>query len=309
MQIKSLIHLTKFLQDENTCREFLEEIRWQGEPICPHCGCQSEGEKWRHYKLKSGGKFKGLYKCRYCRKRFTVMTKSMFEGSHVSLRNWLLTIYLFISDKKGMSSVQIGKYIGVTQKTAWFMLNRIRHNIKDKIVLHFKDETQVDETYIGGKNRKRRGIKGTQGRSTKIKTPVMGLLSNSAVYAKVVPDTEAETLKPIIYEYVQEGTTIVSDGLKSYKGLSKFYHHEVVLHSQYEYVNKNGFHTNGIEGFWSQLKRGLNSTYHFCLRKHLSKYCDEFAFRYNTRYMDDGLRFVQFVASAYKRLKYQELII
>lgn len=302
MKIKSLIHLTEFLQDERACREFLEDIRWQGEPICPHCGCQDE----KHYKLKSGGEFKGLYKCRHCRKRFTILLKSMFEGTHIPLKSWFMVIYLFLSDKKGMSSVQISKYIGVTQKTAWFMLNRIRHNLKDKIIVQFKDVTQVDETFIGGKNRKRGGKKGTQGRSTKIKTPVMGLLSDGGIYMQVVPNTQAETLKPIIYNLVEEGSIIVSDEWHAYKGLSKYYIHKVVNHKRNEYV-KDGFHVNGLEGAWGHLKRMLKTTYILASRKHLSKYCDEFVFRYNTKGFSDELRFTQFLASAYKRLKYWDL--
>lgn len=295
----------KSLRDERSCREFLERLRWpNGEIVCPRCGSVSE----KHYRLKTDGHFNGVYKCRDCRKTFTVTVGTMFEGSHVSLQNWFIVIYLFLSDKKGMSSIQIAKYIGVTQKTAWFMLFRIRHNLENKIILQFKGVTQVDETYVGGKNRKRGGKKGTQGRSTKIKTPVMGLLSDGMIYTQVVPDTKARTLKPIIYDLVEEGSTIVSDEWRAYIGLSKYYNHEVVKHKQKEYVNKKGYHVNSVEGAWGHLKRMLKSTYIFASRKHLSKYCKEFDFRYNTRNFDDGLRFTQFVASAYKRLKYKDLI-
>lgn len=306
---KSFVQLLRTLKDEKSCREFLEEIRWQGEPVCPHCGSQSEGEKWRHYKLKSGGKFNGLYKCRDCRERFTVRVGTIFESSHVSLENWFYAIYVFLSHKKGISSVQLAKDIGVTQKTAWFMLHRIRHNIESIFQIRFESETQVDETYVGGKNRKRNGKKGTQGRSTKIKTPVVGLLSDKGVYTIVVPNTRKKVLSTIINTLVKKGTTVVSDGWRGYNGLKKNYHHEVVLHSEEEYVNANGFHTNSIEGFWSHMKRGIIGIYHVASPKYLSRYCDEFAFRYNTRSFSDELRFTQFLVSAYKRLKYQELSI
>ena len=303
----SFVQLLKTLRDEKSCREFLEETRWQGEPMCPHCYTQSAGEYYKHYKLNSGGEFKGLYKCCHCRNRFTVRIGTMFEGSHVSLQNWFYAVYVFLSHKKGISSVQLSKDIGVTQKTAWFMLHRIRHNFENIFHVRFEKETQVDETYVGGKNRKRRNIKGTQGRSTKIKTPVVGLVSNGSVQTIVVPNVKGETLKEIIKTLVMKGSTVVTDGLSSYQGLSTEYIHEVVLHSEHEYVNREGFHTNTIEGFWSHLKRGLIGIYHLASPKYLARYCDEFAFRYNTRSVDDTIRFSVFLISAIKRLKYDEL--
>lgn len=302
---KSFIQLLRTLKDERSCREFLEETRWKGEPVCPHCGSQDE----RHYKLKSRGQFNGLYKCRDCRSRFTVTVGTMFEGSHVSLQNWFYAIYIFLSHKKGISSVQLAKDIGVTQKTAWFILHRIRHNFESIFNIRFEKETQVDETYVGGKNRKRNGVKGTQGRSLKKKTPVVGLLSDGGVYTIVVPDTGKKVLSTIIKAKVKKGSTIVSDGWRGYNGLKKNYDHKVVLHSEGEYVNPAGFHTNSIEGFWSHMKRGIIGIYHVVSPQYLSRYCDEFAFRYNTKGFSDELRFTQFLVSAFKRLKYQELSI
>lgn len=324
-EIRSLIDLMKALPDEKSCREFLEKQRWQGEPICPHCHCQSEGEYYKHYKLKTRGKFNGLYKCRRCKKRFTVTVGTMFEGSHISLQNWFYAIYIFLNHKKGISSVQLAKDIHVTQKTAWFMLNRIRHNFENKIGVRFETETQVDETLVGGKIRKRNKTiinknkqndkneqkitkkKGAQGRSQENKTVVFGLLSEGMVYSRVVADASMEVLQPIIHQFVKDGSTLVSDGWGGYNGLSEFYNHEVVIHSQEEYVNEKGFHTNSIEGFWSHLKRGIKGIYHLVSRKYLQMYCNEFAFRYNTRGLDDIQRFTYFLPSLSKRLKYQEL--
>ena len=301
---ESLIHLIDKLQSEEDCRLYLEDVRWAGQPVCPHCGSISD----RHYKLKIGGQFKGLYKCKDCRERFTVTVGTMFEGSNLPLKKWLLAIYLFLSHKKGISSVQLSKDIKVTQKTAWFMLSRIRHNLKSKSKPKFDDLTQVDETYVGGKNRKGRGKKKkTQGRSLKIKVPVFGAISNGKVYTEVIRNAKGWTLKSIIYELVEKGTTIVSDGWQGYKGLANDYIHEIVDHSHGEYV-KNGFHTNSIEGFWSQLKRGILGIYHLVTPKHLAKYCYEFAFRYNTRDISDGERFIRFINFADKRLRYCELI-
>lgn len=303
---KSLVHLIDTLQTENDCREFLEKLRWKNEPICPHCGSVSEN----HYKLRSKGRFKGLYKCRDCRNRFTVTVGTMFEGSHIKLRQWFLAIYIFSSHKKGISSVQLAKDINVTQKSAWFMLSRIRHNFRDKSEVVFEGITQADETYVGGKNKNRnRGkrIKNTQGRSLKAKVPVFGLISNGYVYTKVVPDTKGKTLKGIIEELVAKGSIIVTDGWKGYRGLSKDYIHKIIEHNKRIYV-KDKFHTNSIEGFWSQLKRGIIGVYHVTSPKHLSKYCDEFAFRFNTRKLKDGERFNLALVSADDKLEYRVLI-
>lgn len=307
-ELRSFVDLMRHCRDEESCREFLEEARWHGEAICPHCHCQEVEDCYRHYRLKTKGKFNGLYKCRRCRKRFTVTVGTMFEGSHISLQNWFYAIYIFLNHKKGISSVQLAKDIHVTQKTAWFMLNRIRHNFEDKVQVQFKEETQVDETYVGGKNRKRSGKKGTQGRNTTIKTPVMGLLSDGMVCTITIPEASGKILKGIIRALVPKSTTVVTDGWKGYNQLHKSgYSHEVVIHKEGEYVNEKGFHTNSIEGFWSHLKRGILGIYHLVSRKHLQKYCNEFAFRYNTRHLGEIQRFAYFLPSLSKRLSYWEL--
>lgn len=294
---KSFIDLFNSLHDETSCREFLEYQRWHGEPICPHCHRQSK----EHYRLKR----QGLYKCKSCRKTFSVTVGTMFEGSHVSLMKWFYAIYIFLSHKKGISSTQLAKDIGVTQKTAWFILERIRHELHGKFIATFNNLTQVDETYVGGKNKGR--VKNAQGRSLKQKVPVVGLLSDGKVQTFVTPNTSGKILKAIIYKLVKEGTTIISDGWKGYVGLSAKYEHKVVDHGTGEYV-KDGFHTNSIEGFWSHLKRGIMGIYHKVSKKHLFRYCDEFAFRYNTRSFSDVERFSLFVMSTYKRIRYHDLI-
>lgn len=303
---KSLVHLIETLQTENDCREFLEKLRWNDEPICPHCGSASE----RHYRLKSRRIFRGLYKCKDCRNRFTVTVGTMFESSHIPLRKWFLAIYVFASHKKGISSVQLSKDIEVTQKTAWYILSRLRHNFRDKSEVVFDGITQADETYIGGKNKnrnKKKKIKNTQGRSLKAKVPVFGLISNGYVYTRVIPNTNGRTLKTIINELVKKNTIIVTDGWRGYRGLSDNYIHKIIEHNKGIYV-KDKYHTNGIENFWSQLKRGIIGVYHVTSPKHLSKYCDEFAFRYNTRKLKDGERFNIALASAEDRLEYRSLI-
>jgi len=233
----------------------------------------------------------------------------MFEGSKIPLRKWFLAIYMFLSDKKGISSIQISKYIDVTQKTAWIMLTKIRCNLTDSIddmEYNLEGEVQVDETYYGGMSKGR--FWQNQGRSLKQKIPVVGLLTKDKVYTFVVNDTEGSTLKGIIYYCVKHGSTVVTDGWHGYRGLSTHYVHKVVFHTKGSYVNKAGFHTNGIEGFWSHLKRGIKGTYHVVSRKWLELYCNEFAYRYNTRNMKDDIqRFMQFLPTANKRLIYSKL--
>lgn len=300
-EIRSFIELTSILHDKNACREFLEHYRWQGVPICPHCNCKSE----HHYKLKNKGGFNGLYKCEHCKKRFTVTIGTIFEGSNVPLNKWFYAIYMFLSRKKGISSLQLSRDITVTQKTAWFMLTKIRHNMSEDEIEKFSGIVQMDETYVGGKN-KNKWNKGTQGRSLKEKTPVVGVLTEDRVYAVVTPDTSQRTLHTIVFGLIKEGSILVTDGWAGYNGLSHLYKRIIVEHNKGIYA-KDGFHTNGIEGFWSQLKRGLKGTYHVVSRKYLQMYCNEFAYRYNTRRITDIQKFMEFMLNIGKRLKHAKL--
>ena len=218
-------------------------------------------------------------------------------------------LHIFFS-QKGISSAQLHKDINVTQKTAWYMLSRIRHSFRVKSIMKFDGVTQVDETFVGGKNMKKpkeRRIKNTQGRSTKTKTVVFGLLSNGIVTTDIIPNTKGKTLKAVIKEMVEEGSIVVSDGWVGYSGLHKEYDHKRIAHNKGQFV-KDEFHTNSIEGFWSLLKRGILGIYHSASPKHLQKYCDEFAFRYNTRNHKEGDRFNLALLGADERLMYEELI-
>jgi transposase-like protein len=301
----SFVDMLNLLPDEKSCREYLEKLYWDDKPRCPYCKCE------KVYELKVNGTFKGLRKCSSCRKRFTVTVGTMFESSHVPLRKWFIAIFLLNTHKKGISSYQLANDLGITQKSAWFMLGRIRNAFKpEKSKRKASGEFQVDESFIGGKNKNRhigKKIFQSQGRSVKDKTPVFGLLETGGkVYTQVVNNTSAKTLKPIIEKLVAEGSIIVSDEWGAYRGLSAKYTHIVVKHNIGQY-SKDGFSNNGIENFWSHLKRGITGVYHKTSRKHLQRYCDEFAYRFNNRRLSNKDKFDLSIKSS-KRMTYKELV-
>lgn len=177
----------------------------------------------------------------------------MFESSHISLRKWFTALWLFASHKKGISSVQLHKDLHISQKSAWFLLSRIRQNFNQDHIVIFDSNTQADETYVGGEARKMNNQHlNTQGRSLKIKISVFGLISNGTVFTKVIPNAKGKTLKSIISSRVLKGTTLITDGWRGYKGLHEDYRHEVVEHSKGTY-KRDEFHTNTIEGFGASL--------------------------------------------------------
>jgi transposase-like protein len=306
LPFNSFAQMLSALPTDESCREYLEAIRWSGAPVCPHCGTANTN----HYKLKTKGEFKGLYKCRDCKERFTVTVGTMFEGSHIPIRKWFIALYIFSSHKKGISSHQLASDLGITQKSAWFMLGRMRAAFSIDKPTDLGSVVQADESFVGGKNKNRHADKKaeeSQGRSTKDKTPVLGMVgSTDKVHTTVVADTKAKTLKPIIENLVSNGSIIVTDEWQAYKGLANNYAHIVVNHKENQYVS-GAFHTNGIENFWSLLKRGIYGIYHHASPKHLHRYCDEFAFRFNARKESNNERF-NFPLINSPKLTYQELI-
>lgn len=295
--IQNLINTFK---DEDTCRKYLVDLRWGGEPSCPYCANENI------WKIEGGKR----YKCATCKKKFSVTVGTIMEDSNIPLSKWFIAIYLCTSHKKGISSLQLHRDLGITQKSAWHMIHRIREMARVKNPTIISGTVQADESFFGGKNKNRHAdkkVKESQGRSTKDKTPVFGLLADGKVNTGVVPDTKAVTLKPIITQMVEKGAIVVTDEWGGYNGLSKDFTHEVVKHNEGNYMTASGLHTNSIEGFWSLFKRGIFGIYHYASAKHLNRYCDEFAFRYNTRTMGEAQRFDMALTRLETTLPYKQL--
>ncbi len=303
MQFKNLQQLFDTFKDEATCREYLEQQRWNGNVECPFCACT------KVYRTNRG------FKCadKFCAKKFTVTVGTIYENSKVGLRTFFAALYLISSSKKGISSLQLHRQLGITQKSAWFVLHRIREMLKDKKQEPLNNMVEVDETYIGGsvknKHKKVRAeLKKKPYSHIANKATVVGLLERGNKVRTYVWKSENITLKDMVAQHVDFNAVVFTDSLNAYKGLDKkFAGHEVVDHTKDEYV-RGHIHTNTVEGFFSILKRGIYGIYHQVSQKHLQRYCDEFSARYNTRDIKDNERFQLSVQNSEGRLKYNQLI-
>ena len=305
-QFKTLPQLFDYFRDEETCLEYWIQVRWGANITCPHCGAENP------YKTNRG------YKCKNveCQKKFSVLVKSIFENTKVPLRTWFGAIYLCTNHKKGISSLQLSRDLRIHQKSAWYMLHRIREAFKEDVPEPMGGEgviVEVDETYIGGKvknmsNAKRKEIKENIRGINDNKTAVMGYIErgNKIRFEVICKDS---LIKDMVPANVDAGSVLMTDSANTYVNIGKEYaHHGVVDHSKKEYVREEVYHTNTIEGGFSLLDRMIIGIYHYVSPKHLQAYLNENAYRYNTRHASTPGRFEDAIKKFDgKRLLYKKL--
>ncbi|MBX7111292.1 MAG: IS1595 family transposase [Dehalococcoidia bacterium] len=301
----SLLEAVRYFEDPDVCRDFVVSLRWPNGVTCPREGCGSDRVAFVESRK--------IWRCNGCRKQFSVKVGTIFEDSPIGLEKWLPAIWMLTSAKQGVSSYQLSRALGITQKSAWHMEHRIRVAMRTESFNKPLDgEVEADESFFGGKAKNMHYYKKLErtkgGRGAAGKAIVMGVLQRGGdVRANTIPDTRRRTLQSEVRKHVAPGSAVYTDALPSYRGLSDDYLHEFVDHT-YEYVNGR-VSTNSLEGFWSLVKRSVDGTYHSVEPVHLDRYLDEFTRRFNTRKLSDAQRFVLTVSSAIgRRLTYKELI-
>jgi transposase-like protein len=302
---ETLMGAIRYFANADTCHKFMVGMRWPDGVRCPRCHHKDVGEL-----VKS----RRVWNCKGCKKQFSVKVGTIFEDSPLGLDKWLPATWMIVNAKNGISSCELSRSLGVTQKTAWFMLHRIRLAMQDGSFVTFKGRVEADETYIGAKARYMHKDRRTaKGNAAFAKTPIQGVLERttegkpSRVKLKVLNTTRKTELQSMVREIVEKGSEVMTDAWRSYIGLDDTYVHQIVDHL--EAYAKGHVHTNGLENFWSLFKRAIKGTYVNVEPFHLFRYCDEQAFRFNERKDNDKGRFLKAIANfAGKRLKYSKLI-
>ena len=301
---KNLHELISTMPTDKICREYLAKERWNGVIVCPYCSCEGA------YVIEDGKRFK--CKSKACYKKFSVTVGTIFEASNIPLNKWFMAIYICTAHKKGISSYQLGKDIGIAQKSGWFMLHRIREMIKQLHIVQLKGAIEIDETYMARKFGS--DYKAVPPEKVKYlkkyasKGAVVGMAERGAnIKVLSFDDRKGEPIKEAIHKHVEYGSRLLTDEAFMYRSGLDQYQHAAVYHSKMEWV-RNDVHTNTVENFWSVIKRGVYGIYHQISYKHLQRYCDEFAYRYNNRKMKDADRFNQSFSGIIGRLDYKTLI-
>ena len=286
--------------DETKAREWLETRIWPNGPVCPHCGVVDQATL-----MKGKSHRPGLYQCNACREPFTVMVGTLYERSKIPLHKWLAATHLLMASKKGMSALQIGRMLGFSKKTAWFVCHRIRESLKETPAGTIGGQNKVveaDESYVGGKAKNRAH------REPAPKKAVFSLVERDGkVRTAPVRDVSGETLGTIINENVDRASALMTDEAPVYKQIGKqFASHGTVNHSANEFARAFFWHTNTAENYFSLLKRGIVGVYHHVSEAHLHRYCAEFDFRYNNRKITDAERMQKSIGGIVgKRLTYR----
>lgn len=316
MSKSKLTYQTVLRWTDDQCREYLEHQRWPNGAVCPKCGTSNPYVLERRTKTKN--KVQKLYKCRACRKQFTATIGTIFEDSKIPLNKWFAAIFTMCASKKGVSAHQLHRMLEVTYKSAWFMSHRIREAMREKGKLDlFTGTVEADETYIGGKSRGhyvwKERIKDEieAGLRPKPKFPhhprmdkavVFGILERDGKARTItVPEVNAKTLGTILRDNLDlEKARLITDGSNAYKHIKHHVKHDVIDHEE-TYVSGD-IHIQGIENYWSLLKRGLNGIFQHVNRKYLPQYLSEFQYRFNNRKVTDAERFASLVAQVQGRL-------
>lgn len=319
----NLLSIAKQYADADSAREFFEKQRWPDGVVCLFCGLVGEAYRLKAKETSKSPVRSGVWKCKGCRKQFTVTKGTIFEGSHIPLNVWLLAIHLLCSSKKGMSAHQIRRMLGLTYKTAWFMVHRIRHAVTlAPLAEQLKGIVEIDETFIGGKfkNRNRRKLRQNPPErdqdtpaATGNKQIVVSMVERGGdVRSHHVKKANAAHIGPLIRYHIEYGARIMTDSGTVLHGSIHPREHDQVNHSDDEYARyEDGvcISTNTVEGYFSLVKRSILGTYHQISPKHLHRYLSEFDFRYNAKRVTDGERTCRMIRKTEgKRLAYKQLI-